>query len=192
MHPEAYLALDRASEAKHELWDGEVYAMSGASLAHNQLVGNLVRHLGNALEGSGCLALPSDMRVRIPLRDRYVYPDVTIVCGSPELEGERDVLLNPRTVIEVLSPSTMDFDRGEKFAAYRSIPSLREVVFVSQDVRRLECYTRQPDDSWLLREHRDDATAPVGPLSTPLPLRRIYDGVAIIQDGMSDDPAPSV
>lgn len=112
MHPEAYLALDRASEAKHELWDGEVYAMSGASLAHNQLVGNLVRHLGNALEGSGCLALPSDMRIRIPLRDRYVYPDVTIVCGSPELEGERDVLLNPRTVIEVLSPSTMDFDRG--------------------------------------------------------------------------------
>lgn len=177
MQGEEYLAFERTAEGKHELWDGEVYPMSGASLRHNRLVANLVRHLGNALEGSECVALPSDMRVRIPQSDRYVYPDVTIVCGPPELEGEADVLLNPHTVVEVLSPSTAAFDRGEKFAGYRTIASLREVVFVSQELRRLECYTRQPDDSWLLREYGDRATIPFGPGGTTVELQRIYDGV---------------
>lgn len=182
MHRDAYLAFERAAETKHELWDGEVYAMSGASLAHNLIVGNLVRHLGNLLEGSGCVVLPSDMRVRIPRRDRYVYPDVTVVCGPPELEGEHDVLLNPRMIVEVLSPSTADFDRGEKFAGYRTIPGLREVVFVSQDLRRLECYTRRSDDSWVLRELRDDAALSLESLPAPLPLLRIYDGVALASE----------
>ena len=137
MHAEAYLAFDRTAPGKHELWDGEVYAMSGASLAHNRIVRNLVRHLGNALEGMGCEVLPSDMRVRIDAH-RYVYADVTIVCGSPELEGEADVLRNPNLIVEVLSRSTEAFDRGEKFVGYRSLPSIREVVLVSQDVRRLD------------------------------------------------------
>ena len=176
MDEDTYLALDRRSAHKHELWDGEVYAMSGASLAHNQIVGNLVRHLGNALDGSACRALPSDMRVRVS-SDRYVYPDVTIVCGPPSLAGEHDVLLNPSTVIEVLSPSTAAFDRGDKFAAYRSIAGLDEVVFVSQHERRVETYTRQDDDSWLMRESKGDGGLALSSLSTPLSLDRIYRDV---------------
>ena len=119
------------------------------------------------------------MRVRLPGRGRYVYPDVTIVCGAPALEGERDILLNPKTIIEVLSPSTAAFDRGDKFIAYRSIASLDEVVFVSQH-DLVECYTRQSGDSWLLREYRDEHAAIVlTALSTPLPLRLVYDGVEL-------------
>lgn len=176
MDEDSYLALDRCSEIKHELWDGEVYAMSGASLAHNLIVGNLLRHLGNALAGSACRALPSDMRVRLS-RDRYAYPDVTIVCGPPSLDGERDVLLNPSAVIEVLSHSTAAFDRGDKFAAYRLIVGLDEVVFVSQHERRVETYTRQADDSWLMRESRADGSLALRSLPGPLSLELIYQDV---------------
>jgi Uma2 family endonuclease len=174
----SYLALDRASEIKHELWDGEVYAMAGASLAHNLIVGNLLRHLGNALDGSGCRPLPSDMRLRVS-RDRYLYPDVTIVCGPPSLDGESDVLLNPSTIIEVLSASTAAFDRGDKFAAYRSIVGLDEVVFVSQHEARVETFTRQADDSWLMRESLAGGALALRSLSVPLPLERIYESVEL-------------
>jgi len=179
MDDESYLTFERASELKHELWDGEVYAMSGASLAHNRIVRNLLRHLGNALDGSGCEPLPSDMRVRLPGHGRYVYPDVTLVCGPPSLEGERDILLNPKTIIEVLSPSTAAFDRGDKFIAYRGISSVDEIVFVSQHERRVECYTRQSGDSWLLREYRDDGAISLMALSAPLPLRLVYADVEL-------------
>ncbi len=176
MDVDSYLVLDRGSEHKHELWDGEVYAMSGASLAHNLIVGNLVRHLGNALDGSACRPLPSDMRVRVT-RERYLYPDVTIVCGPAALDGESDVLLNPSTIIEVLSPSTAAFDRGDKFAAYRSVAGLDEVVFVSQHERRVETYTRQADDAWLMRESRDDGALVLRSLPAPLALALIYRDV---------------
>lgn len=182
MGAEEYLAFERAAPGKHELWDGEVFAMSGASLGHNRIVRNLVRHLGNALAGMGCEVLPSDMRVRIGLRNRYVYPDVTIVCGRPQLEGEADVLRNPNLVVEVLSPSTEAFDRGDKFAGYRSLASVHEVVLVSQDERRVECYTRQLDDSWILRERTGVGAVQLGPLAEPLPLAWIYEGVEIAED----------
>lgn len=189
MGAEEYLAFERAAEGKHELWDGEVFAMSGASLSHNRIVRNLIRHLGNALEGMSCEVLPSDMRVRIGLRLRYVYPDVTIVCGRPQLEGEADVLQNPNLVIEVLSPSTEAFDRGDKFAGYRSLPSVNEVVLVSQDERRVECYTRQLDDSWILRERTGDGAVQLGPLAVPLPLAWIYEGVEIAEGETSEEVA---
>jgi Uma2 family endonuclease len=152
--------------------------MAGASLAHNWIVANLVHHISSALAGKDCKALPSDMRVRIPGSDRYVYPDVSIVCGRPMLEGT-DVLLNPRTVIEVLSTSTEAFDRGQKSAGYRSIPSVDEIVFVSQRERYVECLTRQADGSWSLRDYRDAAAIPLQVLAVPLPLQQIYEGVEL-------------
>ncbi|HLT40287.1 MAG TPA: Uma2 family endonuclease [Enhygromyxa sp.] len=173
MDEATYLAFDRGSEAKHELWDGEVYAMTGASVAHNLIVMNLSFELTGALRGSECRALPSDMRVRIPKRG-YVYPDLTIVCGPLELEGETDILLNPRAVIEVLSPSTADFNRGAKFDGYRSISIVQEVLFVAQDERQVAHHTRQADGSWVLREYRDDDAVPLVSLPRPLPLGAIY------------------
>jgi hypothetical protein len=119
------------------------------------------------------------MRVRIPSTSRYVYPDVTILCGPASLEGERDILLNPSTIIEVLSPSTAAFDRGDKFLAYRSIPGIVEVVFVSQHERRVECYTHQADDSWVLREFRGDSAAVLSFTPAPLGLELIYAGVEV-------------
>lgn len=178
MDREAYLAFERSSQGRHELWDGQVFAMGGASLAHNRIVRNLVRHLGNELAETDCEALPSDMRVRIPNTDRYVYPDVSVVCGPPQLEGESDVLLNPRTIIEVLSKSTAAFDRGEKFAGYRSIASVREVVFIDQAKRLVEIYLRQDNNAWLLREVGENESFAVADSATTFTLDRLYEGVS--------------
>jgi Uma2 family endonuclease len=190
MDDDSYLAFERAADVKHELWDGEVFAMSGASLAHNYIVANLIEGLGARLRGSGCRALPSDMRVRVPPTSRYVYPDVTIVCGRPQLEGERDILLNPSVIIEVLSPSTANFDRGDKFGGYQEIPSVQEVVFVDQRACRIACYSRHADH-WLLRDLRAGQALTLACLPTPLPLADIYRDVEFDRATSSpgDDPA---
>jgi Uma2 family endonuclease len=147
-----YLVAERAGAEKHELHDGEIFAMAGASFAHNQIVANLVREVGNALGKGSCQILPSDLRVRIPGRDRYKYPDAVIVCGPPAFEdAEQDTLQNPQVLFEVLSDTTERYDRGLKFADYRTLPSLREYVLLSQDRVLVEQYTRQPDGAWLLR-----------------------------------------
>jgi Uma2 family endonuclease len=151
---ETYLGRERAIDVKHELWRGEVFAMAGASYVHNRIVANLVAALRDALAGGPCHALPSDMKVHVPSREAFVYPDASIVCGPPEFyDPTHDVLTNPAAVFEVLSESTERFDRGDKFVGYRSIPSLRECVLVSQHERLVEHYVRQPDGTWVLHEH---------------------------------------
>jgi Uma2 family endonuclease len=148
-----YLAMERAATTKHELWEGEVFAMAGASLAHNLIVGNLARALGNLLVDRPCLVLPSDLKVHVPSSDGYVYPDLSVVCGQPEFVGDaRDVIANPQLVVEVLSDSTERFDRGDKFAGYRSLPSMLDYLLVAQTRVRIEHYERQADGNWLLRE----------------------------------------
>lgn len=148
-----YLAMERAAPTKHERWEGEVFAMAGASLVHNLMVGNLTRILGNLLLEGPCLVLPSDMKVHVPATDGYVYPDVSVVCGEPVLVGsEGDIVANPRVVVEVLSDSTERFDRGDKFAGYRTLPSLMDYLLVAQSRVRVEHYERQADGRWLLRE----------------------------------------
>jgi Uma2 family endonuclease len=149
-----YLELERAAQTKHELWRGEVFAMAGASFAHNRIVANLLAGLRDALANGACVALPSDMKVHVPSRDGFVYPDASIVCGAPEFfDATADVLTNPSAVFEVLSDSTERFDRGAKFVGYRSILSLRECVLISQHERRVEHYTRREDGTWVLHEY---------------------------------------
>jgi Uma2 family endonuclease len=178
MTRDAYLAMDRAAETKHELWDGTAYAMAGASLAHNRLVRNLLVALTQALAGSECEALPSDVRVRIPGQDRYLYPDLTVVCGPAQLEDNRkDTLLNPRVIIEVLSDSTEAFDRGQKFEAYRSIHSVAEYIVVAQDLARVDQFVRGTDGVWMLRPHAEHDTMHIGALGVDVPLANIYAGV---------------
>lgn len=151
-----YLALERASETKHEFYDGEIFAMAGASESHNLIVGNVLTALNQALRDQPCRVYPSDMRVRCP-SGLHTYPDVTVVCGDPQFEdGQRDTLLNPLVIIEVLSPSTEKYDRGNKFENYQAIPSLRENVLVLQERIRVEHYTRREDaDEWLLKSVND-------------------------------------
>ena len=148
-----YLARERTAETKSEYYAGEVFAMTGASRRHNLVVTNLVRSLTNQLWNRDCDVLASDMRVRVPETDSYVYPDVVVVCGEPRLEdSELDTLLNPTLIIEVLSPSTADFDRGGKLEHYRTIESLAEVLILAQDRAHAEHWVRQPDGHWLFEE----------------------------------------
>jgi Uma2 family endonuclease len=151
LSPEEYLALERAAERKSEYYQGEMFAMSGASVLHNILVVALIETLAPLARAAGCLLLPSDMRVTVPGGTMYAYPDVSVVCGAMEV-AEGDVLLNPTVLIEVLSPSTEAYDRGRKFQQYRRIPSLRDYILVSQDQIRVECYSRRDAGPWTLTE----------------------------------------
>lgn len=154
-----YLAFERASETKHEFYDGEIFAMAGASESHNLIVGNCIRTIGNALSDGPCRVYPSDLRVLCPSGLR-TYPNVSVVCGEPQFEDERrDTLTNPVVIIEVLSPSTETYDRGNKFENYQAIPTLREYVLVRQDRIRVEHYSRpEGADEWGFKARDDPGT----------------------------------
>jgi Uma2 family endonuclease len=119
------------------------------------------------------------MRTRISARGDYVYPDVSVVCGQPQIhKGEPDILTNPKVVIEVLSPSTADYDHGKKFELYREIPSLDEYVLTHQDSPHIEHYARQPDSSWIFREYRGlEASIELLSIGCKVQLADIYAGV---------------
>jgi Uma2 family endonuclease len=148
--PGEYLRRERQAEGRSEYHAGQVFAMAGASRRHNRIVTNLSAALSVQLQSRPCNNYASDMRVRIGNAERYVYPDIVATCGREEFEDDwQDVLLNPLLIIEVLSPSTEAYDRGDKFRHYQTIASLREYVLVSQDRRCFEVYRKQPDGRWL-------------------------------------------
>jgi Uma2 family endonuclease len=147
---EEYLALERQASCKSEYFNGEVFAMSGASRRHNLISLNIGAELRAHLQQRPCEVYTSDMRVKISRTGLYTYPDVVVVCGDPTFEdAEVDTLLNPLLLVEVLSKSTEDYDRGGKFEHYRTLPSLHEYLLVACHVVH---YTRQPDNTWLLAE----------------------------------------
>lgn len=152
---EEYLALETKTDTRHEWLRGEAWAMAGGSVAHATIQANTLRLLGNALEGRPCMAYGSDLKVRIEETDRATYPDVTVVCGPREVSAtDPNAIVNPTLIVEVLSSTTEASDRGEKFAHYRRIPSLRDYVLISQDERRVEVFHRDGESSaWTLREH---------------------------------------
>jgi len=152
LSPEEYLEFERASEIRHEYADGEIFAMAGGTREHSLLAANIVRELSLALLERRYEVYTSDMRVKIPSTGRYLYPDVSVACGRPAFEDEkRDTLLNPNVVVEVLSDSSESYDRGDKFAQYRTLASLKEYVLASQKAALIEHYRRQADGSWLYR-----------------------------------------
>ena len=148
---EEYLEIERKAEFKSEYYAGEMFAMAGAKEGHNLLVTNLVREVSQQFRSRPCRVYSNDMRVRVSTTGLYAYPDVVAVCGEPQfLDDNRDNLLNPALIVEVLSPSTEASDRGGKFELYQSIESLREYVLVSTSHVHVDLYTRQPDSRWLL------------------------------------------
>lgn len=154
--PQQYLAQERKAEFKSEFYQGEIFAMAGASREHNLVVANLVGELRQALKDSNCEVYPSEMRVKVSATGLYTYPDVTIACGEPEFEDkELDTLLNPTVLFEVLSKSTEAYDRGTKARNYRKIPSLQHYVLVSQFQFSVEIFSRSSDDTWTLTEVND-------------------------------------
>lgn len=172
---EEYLAFERASDEKHEFIDGNIYLMTGASREHNLVVFNLATILGNQLRERTCEAYINDMRVRVQGRD-YAYPDLVVVCDPPEFEDPHiDTLLNPTLLIEVLSPSTEQYDRGKKFESYRALKSLREYGLIAQDRPHIERYVRQAAGMWMLSEVNGlDASLELGSISCTLALTDIY------------------
>jgi Uma2 family endonuclease len=132
---------------------GEIVAMAGAQPAHNLLVGELVTLLNNCLRDRTCLVFPSDQLVHLPECEKFVYPDVSVVCQKPEYTtspGGLNALVNPSVVIEVLSESTANYDRGEKFDCYRTLPSFEQYVLVDSTRRRIETIRRQDEKHWLI------------------------------------------
>lgn len=148
----AYLEYERAADTRHEFFDGQVYAMAGASERHNQIAAALHYALYGQLVDRPCQVFQSDMRVQAG-DSVFFYPDLVVVCAAARYrDDQRDTLLNPSVIIEVLSPSTEDFDRGRKFWYYRALPSLSDYLLVAQARVQVEHYTRQGADAWVLRD----------------------------------------
>ncbi|MCX6359458.1 MAG: Uma2 family endonuclease [Armatimonadetes bacterium] len=175
-----YLAFERASDVRHEYLDGIVYGMSGGSVAHALLTAQLTAEVGLRLRGKPCRPYSADLRVHNAETGAYTYPDLTIVCGEPRvLDEQRDTLLNPTVVVEVLSPSTEAYDRSRKFAHYRRIPSLRDYILVSQEAPIIEVFSRREGDTWLYTPYEGlDASAEVPSIGCTVPLADIYAGVS--------------
>jgi Uma2 family endonuclease len=180
--PDAYLRAERRAATKHEYDDGLLRAMAGASREHNLIVGDTNASLIAALRPRRCETYTSDMRVAIPARAAYTYPDLVALCGEPEFtDAEVDTLLNPALIAEVLSPSTERHDRTRKFALYRAIPTLREYLLIAQDEYRIDYYRRTDEGQWFIGEAtgRDAHLALVIGGGVSLALADIYARVAL-------------
>ena len=174
--PEEYLARERKALTKSEYRDGQIYAMPGASREHNLITGNTLVEFHLQLRNRTCEVYPSDMRVRVSAAGLYTYPDVIVVCDEPRFDDLHfDTLLNPTVLVEVLSPSTAAYDRGEKFRRYQSLDSLYEYVLISQDEVCVEHYCLRREQHWNLTEYRslDDVFQLVS-IGCELSLRAIY------------------
>ncbi len=174
-----YFALEERTGIKHEYLNGQVYQMSGASIEHNQIVTNIIISLGTKLRGSGCRVFPSDLRVYIEKTGLYTYPDVVITCGKLDLIPKKpDTLTNPVVLIEILSPSTAEYDRSTKFDHYRMIPTLQEYIVVFQDKIHVQHHIRQADNRWLLIDYLyADNIIQINAIQTELSLADMYEDV---------------
>lgn len=184
---EEYFELEEHSDEKYEYWDGYVVplrgplAMSGGSYAHSLIAMNVAGALRDRYRGGPCRVTGSDLRVKLRHAARFVYPDVSVVCGPPELDPRdkaKGTVLNPRLIVEVLSPSTQSIDRNQKLKNYLQIESLEEYLLVSQDAPRVESFFRQPGGSWLFTPVDGvDGILKVRSMNFEIPLREIFEGV---------------
>lgn len=177
--PEKYLAIERKAEYKSEYFNGEMFAMAGASERHALIVTNVVAELRGQLRHRPCTVYSTDLRVRVSPTGLYTYPDVIVVCGQAQFaDDQKDTLLNPTLIVEVLSESTKDYDRGGKFEHYRTLASLSEYVLIAQDKYHVEHFVRQPDNRWLLSEtNRLEDTIHLPSIDCALALTEVYDKV---------------
>lgn len=185
---EQYLAFERSAEERHEYLDGHIYAMAGESDEHGDITVNLAGLFYNQLKGTPCRARTKDSKVRsgpFPFLRRnkkglYSYPDLVVICGEPQhLDEHRDVIINPKVIIEVLSDSTEDFDRKEKFARYREWnPTLTDYLLVSQDMPFIEHFELRKNGEWVYHTYfMLEQSAPIKSIKCTLPLIDVYDRV---------------
>ncbi|HEX7318113.1 MAG TPA: Uma2 family endonuclease [Pyrinomonadaceae bacterium] len=178
---EEYFELERTSEERFEFWDGEVFCMSGGSSAHERIIRSMLVHLTNRIGSRGCEAFTSNIRIKVPSAPPYRYADVSALCGEAQFEeiGGVEALVNPQLIVEVLSPSTEAYDRGDKFIHYKSIPTLREYLLVAQHRPHVTRLFKQEDGLWIHTDVNDlESTLTLTSLDCELPVGEIYAGVS--------------
>ena len=178
---EEYLELENAATEKHEYYQGEIFAMSGPKYQHVKICANIQTYLGQKLKGKPCQPLGSDMRVHIEKNTLFTYPDILVVCGDPLfLNNDEWNLLNPTIIFEVLSPSTKNYDRGEKFRLYRDIPTLKEYILIDPEAIIIESWGINAQGNWELKEYKAlNETLQLESIQVSLELRDIYEGTKI-------------
>jgi Uma2 family endonuclease len=180
---EEYLAFERQSAEKHEYFKGEVFAMAGASNMHNLLFSNLFGEIASKLKGKPFRPYGSDMRVHIPQNTLFTYPDISIFCGSiNSLDKERDNAIGPVVILEILSPSTKNYDRGGKFLLYRDIPSLKEYILVDTEFTHIEAFRINLVGQWELTEYKTkEEVLSLTSIELTLSMRDIYEDTQLGQ-----------
>ena len=172
---EEYLALESSAEYKSEFVDGRILAMAGGSLRHSRIQANWNAELSLLLEQRGCDVFTSDAKVRTSKTGSYVYPDVAVVCAGASFPKHPGVLVNPVAIVEVLSPSTANYDRSEKFALYREIPSVEEYIMTHTSRPWVEHVSRNSDSTWVYREYQGmDDSIVIPSLNCKVAMARIY------------------
>nr|WP_315196779.1 Uma2 family endonuclease [uncultured Flavobacterium sp.] len=174
-----YLDAERLVAEKHEYFQGEIFAMSGASKNHNEIAVNCIYELKSKLKGKPCRPYGSDFRVSIPKNTLYTYPDISVFCSEPEtLDNLEDTATNPSVIIEILSKSTRNYDQGQKFALYRQIDSLKEYILIDSEEIKVIKHTKNDDGSWLLVEYKDiENQFFINAIRVELSLVDIYENV---------------
>ncbi len=177
--PREYLEIERRAEHKSEYYNGEMFAMSGASRRLSRVGFQLNVLIGEHLRNRPCEGYTSDMRVLVESTGLYTYPDLTVACGEPRFQDDTfDTLLNPTLIVEILSPVTEDFIQGRKSHWYRSIPSLQEYLLLAQDAPEATLYRRQPDGPWSVLDCTGaNATVELASIGYTLRLRDLYEGI---------------
>jgi Uma2 family endonuclease len=179
--PDEYFVMEKAAEYKHEYYHGEIFVMTGASFNQNLIAGNIFARIHASLQLSDCYVFMSDMRVQIDPAKHYTYPDMSIVCGEINfVDGRDDTINNPIVIVEILSESTRDYDRGSKFKAYRKIKSLQDYILVDQYSFYIEYFYKNEHGKWVLDEYAKlNDTIKIRSIDIELSLETIYDRVKL-------------
>ncbi len=181
MNPSSFLEWERKSDSKHEYASGVIVSMAGASPEHNLILSNIIAIAGTFLKGKSCNIYPSDLRIYVPSRESYFYPDASIICGAPDLSDDiKDTVKNPSVIFEILSPLTEDYDLGRKFFFYMQIETLKEYITVDSSRLHVRVGRKQADGAWKFEEYFNPAEQLlIGPVGLLLTVEDIYEGVVV-------------
>ena len=176
---EDYLLYERAADTKHEYFQGEIFAMSGASFKHNRISTNAIFSLRSSLKGKNCFPYGSDLRIHIPENSLFTYPDISVICGEIESTDDKfDTATNPKVIFEILSPSTKNYDKGGKFSLYRQIYSLQDYILIDSESVMVEKFSKNDDGSWTLHEFKNiNDSFLIRSIEVNLLLSDLYEGL---------------
>ncbi len=178
---EEYLEFEKESEEKHEFYKGEIFAMAGAGARHNVIFSNLFVSIGSLLKGKPCKPYGSDLRIHVAQNSLFTYPDISIICSDIIPSSlDKDTATSPTVLIEILLPSTHNYDRGGKFRLYRDIPTLKEYILIESESIRIESFRLNPQNHWELEEYKSlTETFQMPCMNISIPVKEIYEGTKL-------------